>query len=417
MIIGVVGPPDSLKRIMEFQSEVPQNVLLKAYEALTLKDAVDVAETYNSEMDGILFSGPSVHGSVISKLNVHKPNSFIPHSGFGLLSLFYNQIDSKYTSFSIDVIASDAPNIMPIKLDDYHFDILSYEIYHSENDYIIFHEENLKNGSDAIVTTFASIYTYFTQKNIPVYRLHTTDFDIRYTLKALIHEIEKVELSLQNIAVQKIKVSLPDSFNKYQNFQRKLDLEIELNAYTKNCDGTLIFLEDVYTIYSTKKHLNSPLIHSDFFELMAVSDNKIYSGIAYGSSVYQAELNAETALNAALSEDYGNLYILDDNLQLRGPFTESPFSLVEPILDKEIIEDASHKIGLSEDYIYKIYRTLTLKDIQSVTAKEFAHYLNISHRSANRILRMFINAGYGKIIDSIHEGKSGRPINVIKITL
>src|SRR5699024_4413601 len=306
---------------------------------------------------------------------------------------------------------------MPIKLDDYHFDILSYEIYHSENDYIIFHEENLKNGSDAIVTTFASIYTYFTQKNIPVYRLHTTDFDIRYTLKALIHEIEKVELSLQNIAVQKIKVSLPDSFNKYQNFQRKLDLEIELNAYTKNCDGTLIFLEDVYTIYSTKKHLNSPLIHSDFFELMAVSDNKIYSGIAYGSSVYQAELNAETALNAALSEDYGNLYILDDNLQLRGPFTESPFSLVEPILDKEIIEDASHKIGLSEDYIYKIYRTLTLKDIQSVTAKEFAHYLNISHRSANRILRMFINAGYGKIIDSIHEGKSGRPINVIKITL
>lgn len=417
MIIGVVGPSDSLERIMKFQSEMPQNVVLKAYEALTLKDAVDVAEKYNSEMDGILFSGPSVHGSVISKLNVHNPNSFIPHSGFGLLSLFYTQIDSKYTSFSIDVVASDAPKEMPIELDDYHFDILPYEIYHSENDYIAFHEENFKNGSDAIVTTFASIYTYFNQKNIPVYRLHTTDFDIRYTLGSLIHEIEKVELSMQSIAVQKIKVSLPDSFSKYENFQRKLDLESQLNAYTKNCDGTLILHEDVYTIYSTKKHLNNPLIHSDFFELAAASDNKIYSGISYGCSVYRAEINTETALNAALLEDFGNLYILDASLQLRGPFTESPFSLVEPILDSEIIEDASHKIGLSEDYIYKIYRTLTLKDVQSVTAKEFAHYLNISHRSANRILRMFINAGYAEIIDSIHEGKSGRPVNVIKITL
>lgn len=144
MIIGVVGPTDSLKRIMKFQNELSQNVLLEAFEEHTLKDAVDVTEKYNSEMDGILFSDPSVHGSVISKLNVHKPNSFIPHSGIGLLALLYNQIDSQYRSFSIDVVASDTLNEMPIELDKYHFDILPYVIYYSEDDYIKFHEENFK---------------------------------------------------------------------------------------------------------------------------------------------------------------------------------------------------------------------------------------------------------------------------------
>ena len=55
MKIGVIGPSDSLKKIMNLKKDLEEDVLLQAYEAHTLQDAIDLAEKCQSETDGIFF--------------------------------------------------------------------------------------------------------------------------------------------------------------------------------------------------------------------------------------------------------------------------------------------------------------------------------------------------------------------------
>src|SRR5699024_8608289 len=159
------------------------------------------------------------------------------------------------------------------------------------------------------------------------------DFDIKYTLKLLMLEIEKKELADQQIAVQVITPEDFSTLDKYEYQQSKLNLEQQFHHYAKASNGTMIHQKEMYYLYSTKQFLNHPSTFTHFFNLMDELDFQLFSGIGFGKSVYQAEINAEKALASSRLEESGNLYILDDQYQLRGPFTHASFSLDEPVLD------------------------------------------------------------------------------------
>lgn len=418
MIIGIIGPKDSITKIYSEQSELPDHVELKTYEAHSLQDAINIADQCQSEVDGILFSGQSVRGAVVSKKNIYKPNLYVPHSAFSLLSLIFNQVESRFKNISLDVVSDKVLSEIPIEVDNYQFNTLSYEVYHTEQDYIDFHENNLQNGAQAVITTFASIYTYFSLKGTPVYRLYTTNFDINYSLRLLILEIEKKAFSDAQIGVQIIHLKQGIQEIKYEFDKKRLSFEQRLNDYVRQCSGTMVCQnKDQYYVYSTMKALNSEEILAEFFLIVEESPFTLYSGIGFGNSVFQAELNAQNALSSAENEAYANVYICDNQLQLKGPFTEASASINEPMIDKELLEKISGDIGLSTDYIKRIHRVIKTKNVNTFTAKEFAHYLNISERSANRVLKKLTDGGYGKIVDTVKANKSGRPFNVIKILL
>lgn len=83
--------------------------------------------------------------------------------------------------------------------------------------------------------------------------------------------------------------------------------------------------------------------------------------------------------------------------------------------DKNILL-ISEKTGLSCESISKIMSLNKTRQSNVYDSKEFADYLNISERSARRILNKIVSANYGRIYAKESSNGVGRPRHLIEIS-
>lgn len=422
MIIGVIGPEDSLNNIMQIQQEIDSSIELRYYGAFTVRDTLQVLDECQLHTDGILFTGRAVYDIAVSEGTLYKPHNYVVHDTSSVyLTLLKNyqnkEIPKRVSSDARNThIAQDVLTLTGIE----QYYVIKYKSHYTEDVYIDYHLKNWNAGLvDVIFTSFSRVYEYFMQKHIPVCRLYTTFSAIRNAIFHLSVQIKLAREQDAKIAVQIIKAcrtSAPAP-SYLDAAQSALKIQQAFMPYVQSIHGILIPLStEEWMIVSNKGNITKTSSKNTLFQLLSTLDIQICSGIGIGSTVMEAEHNAKEACILSQKRKENTCFILHENHMIEGPILHqnslkyNPREIDDKI--KKLVEDT----GLNASHIKKIQSIISIHGSDVFTSKDLADYMGISERSANRILKQLIQCGKAEITsrETISAG-SGRPRNMIKI--
>lgn len=266
------------------------------------------------------------------------------------------------------------------------------------------------------ITTIASVYMSLRDRNI----------ECRYlipTKQETIVAFERVLLASKGR--QNKESQIVYGIIQFESITKQVQSKVEqiLHYFTQQLDGHLIMLNPLqYSFITTRgqferetlgyKHL--PLL-SRFKEELQINCT---IGIGFGINAYDSGRHAKQALYQANENGPNLCYIVREDNSVIGPIDTTVFINYEQyplvITDLKLLERAE-KAGMSASYISKLMGRIMKHQKLVYTADELAQTLNITLRSANRILLKWLDAGLVDIIGEEKVAHRGRPRRIYYI--
>jgi len=414
MKIGIIGPRDSAENIAEKLFRVDNSIECKFYIREEVSRVGEVIDQCEDEVDGIILTGAGVNSTLEKIRPLNKPFAYIHRTTLSLVSALWKaKKDFKDLSrFSVDVVAREAFDeaVEELDLPVKNTRLMPFCPSCTEADYIKWHITLFEEGkTDFILTGFGDVYTRLKKEGYPVYRLFPTYSQVREAYREILHKTQISKLKSSQIAVQVIKITKKINKNYYEELNIQNKLQKEIISYVREVQGALYTSGgEEYVISGTMGSFKDSI--KSFMKLLSNVAVDISSGIGYGSTAYEADVNARNALLASVRD--GGLFVIDESGTLRRPV--GPEDLQGESRNRKV-EIISEVTKLSPIYISKIMTLLERKKELRVDSKELAGYLEISERSARRIINKLIENNYGSL-ETEDKVSKGRPKNIIKIT-
>lgn len=425
MKIAIVGSPDSVNKVYDCLSTEYKDTEFIKCSRVKIKDLLEITQNIQGEVDGIYLTGIAVYSFLNKNLKFQKPLVYTDRGQMGLVKALWQMQSNGYPiekmQIGLDVVKER--DIMEV-IDEFNINIQNF--YFQKYDSELTEEHFLKNYLDkykknkinCVLTAFGQIYYYFKEKKFPVYQIQATNFEIREEFKKLLHllQLNKVEnnlLCLQLIKIKPLPVTLPkkNTLNPIKEFKE------DIRQYAREMESTLEFTpKNEYLIISNRKvalnHENLNIINKILNEKYK-DTLQIGIGIGEGPTLKQSEKNARIGLKKSLREGKNNIYFFD-GIDMKGPlFSPKEISYKAAVGPTTVL--LSKKTGISSSYIEKIRGISKKLEKNNFTSLEIAHFLDISERSANRILRKLIDNGYGFEKNFEFSEGAGRPRRIIEI--
>jgi len=426
--IGVIGPPDSLSKILAVAKEYEDVAEFIALEYNKYEDVLEVVKKAQSKSDLLLFSGEGPYTVAAANNLIEKPAVFIPREGTGLYRAVL-EMNKKLNDFTI--LSSDAVTPQVIEETMRELEIPHEKCYHIEFDYkldmktIIAFHKNLwhEKKVNVCLTGFTIVYEALANEGIPVFRIYPTNPLIRESIYKLILLGNVKREKEGQIAIQIVRNRNLHEF-EFEDYEFMLNhnrLEKALIEYTRKCFGTIFPLgQGSFMIFTNRGAISNigEIIEAQFGD---VGEGMIIaSGIGYGYTVYEAEHNARQALHYALHKNDTCIYLKDSDGTISGPFMkESDLWLdyqSEQAFDEDVIHIAELS-GISATYVLKLRGLIKKINKQAVDAKITADYLGITERSARRILASLANVGLSQVQEEVSRSSTGRPRKIYYLNI
>jgi len=200
---------------------------------------------------------------------------------------------------------------------------------------------------------------------------------------------------------------------------KKSDVDKIIVEYVRGIQGSLFnFGRGEYIIFAHKGAIENNKNYEELLKLQKDTKDRGFClsvGIGIGATAYKAEANGYKALTRCLDSKAYDIFLIDENDVIKGPLgleNELNYSLVA---SDEYIIDVSEKTGLSCESIAKIMAISEIRKSKIYDTKDLADHLNISERSARRILNKITSTGLGRIYAKETSNGVGRPKNIIEI--
>lgn len=420
MKIAVIGPRDSLNNIMKIADEFEKDVQLIEYEGNTLKECIDATNNCKPEVDGILFSGRAIYDVVSRHCTLDICNSYIIHNETSILSILARENFKEHQFLSIDFldkkIALEVLQSSKIE----NFEIIGADSLMNESNYINFHLKNFKQHQNvAVFTCFPLVVKELEKQGIPVYRLYATVFSIRNEINNLVGCIHNKNFDDAKISVQIINLQINNQRStRTEALSKVLEFEQALIPYLQIIKGAIFnFSRNEYIIFSTKGLLTSDKAKNEFYNIITSTKFSVFSGIGIGATAAMAEINANKALDYSLKQTKPSFHILGENGILEGPILHKNILEHSPNTLCTDYSNISSKTGLSQQYLQKISNIIQIQKKDTFCANELAEYLEISNRSARRIIKQLFDGDCAIAIGKEYNLGSGRPQIIYKIKL
>lgn len=428
MKIGIVGPGDSIDRILNVVNSYYPYVETNIYKKDKVEEVIEIIDDCIEKSDGILFTGCAVLGEAEKYSKIDRPCEAILRNDSSIMKTFWDiRNDNKpIERISIDVVEENLVNEVAdefgIKIEDMY--VTPYQSDITEIEYKNRHIQLWKEGKvDIIISAIGAVYNELKDKGLPVYRLNLTTPLIKLSMENLINKIKTNQIKANQIAIQilKIKNLKQKVASQYDNLIKKNAVEKELINYVKEVQGSFFQLgTDKYIIFSTRRTLEDTAIINNFLKIVDNFNRQgitIYSGLGFGNTGWNAEYNATNALEMAEKASKAAFYIIDENNKIRGPINSPNETNYDLMVYDEKINEIAKRIGISTTYLSKMLSIMKKTNGKTFSSDTLGHYLGITERSARRILERFISAGYGEVITTTVNKGIGRPKKIVKIEL
>jgi hypothetical protein len=152
----------------------------------------------------------------------------------------------------------------------------------------------------------------------------------------------------------------------------------------------------------------------DINEFDQASKEAVTCGIGIGQTVYDAEINAGNALLHAKECGKGTWMVCFDDKRIAGPLGK-PEQLTYSYTSEEL-ESISQETSLSVITLNKLKSSLKKLSSDELNANELANYMQISPRSARRILTVLEEKGFAEVVAEEKPHTRGRPRKIYKIS-
>ena len=272
-----------------------------------------------------------------------------------------------------------------------------------------------------MITGFSDVYSELKKEGYPVYRLEPTIPLIKVAYKQLKSKYALNKAQYSQIAVEILSFS--DNKNDieyyYSNMIKKSDMDKFIINYVRSIQGSLFpFGRNEYIVFANKGAIYDKENYNKLLELSKDIKNigfYLNIGLGIGTTSYQAETNARKALIKSIDSKSSHIYMVDENDTMIGPLGEEKelnYSL--KVSDEKLIQ-ISEATGLSCESIVKIMALNETRKSNIYDSKELADLLDLSERSARRILQKIISCDLGRVIAKETSHGKGRPKNLTEI--
>ena len=362
MKIAIIGAPDSVEKIYGILSSEYTSIKFIKYPKIKVKELLEITQNIENEVDGIYLTGIAVYSFLSKNLELTKPIVFTKRGQIGMLKSFWqlknDNIKLENLKIGIDVV--EEKDILEV-LEEFEINIKNF--YLQKYDFSIPEEEYLQNfltkfknkEINCIFTSFGHIYYYLKEKNIPVYRIQATKFEIKEEFKNLLNTIKYKKIEKSLVCVQIIKLAKYSKQNRVQGnlLQNKIEFEKDLLDYSKEMEGNIqITSDNEYLILSNKGLVYNNENLKTINHIVSKKYKKTFLigiGIGEGDTIHQSEKNARNALKLSISEGKNNIFFYD-GFEIKGPLmNEKEINYINSVY-KNII-NLSKKIFISSLYI------------------------------------------------------------------
>lgn len=426
MKIGVIGPDSSCQAVKKSLHEIDSSLKVICYAKEQVNTCDQAVEQCEKECDAILFTGCAIESFVEEVCELKKPHTSVERSIISVAGAFLEmqQQNMVLDAFSIDIVENQ---VIEDLLDAFH--ILARNIYSSsfrpgaeEKDYVEWHIRLQEEGKVSVaLTSLVWVYKMLKEKGYPAIYLGPTRAMVRHALERLQNECALNEAAYAQVAVEVLQLTDYERSegNYYTSMLDKAEIEKEIIRYTKGIQGALFsFGRREYIIFSTAGVIKSKAHQHKLIRLqkkVLESNLHLNIGIGMGVTANKAEMNARHALKYTVKHGNQDIYWIDDSQTMQGPLgKEIQFGYQMISSDPELLE-AAEKTGLSMASILKIIAIAEARQSFVFDAHQLAECLEVTVRSARRIMNRIMEAGYGEVYAKETAISGGRPKTLVKL--
>ncbi|MYL34537.1 hypothetical protein GLW05_13145 [Pontibacillus yanchengensis] len=429
--IGVIGPKDSVKRIMYVADEF-EEISFFPYTYEQLSDVTDILTNHRYEVDQWLFSGVLNYTYAKEQdLITDEEGTFPPLHGssfFGILLEAQLTTDKVFKSVSIDTIKNEEIDKI---LSYYQLSSLTYYNHPFEGggkteQLVEFHRHLYEQGkTEVVITSIKDVYYRLKDMHIPVFRVTPSYLSIKLVIQYLEERAQSNRYRNAQVAVIGCRMDFnPDELEElYYSFKTKhqeLDLKRYLLTLAEKTNGSLMQLGDgLFFIFTTRGELSEES-ESDLYALMeeVKLQASIHAKVAigFGETVSQAEQNVRLGFRHTKHYEKPTILIVDEDQTITLKHQE------ENEISYQTMETGSawlEKIkgaALSPGVVSKIISYSNQYGRQEFTSQDLSRWLQSTERNGRRILTEMERVGLVQQCGEAQSGERGRPRKVYTFT-
>lgn len=279
-------------------------------------------------------------------------------------------------------------------------------------DILRYHIDLYEQGKiDCVTTRLATISKVLRSKGIKHYYIQPSVYTIadaleRVTNKALAKAVSG-GLSVLGI----VKYENGDYYNLYRLLSEFASTNCPHMVVNRNADSCHLI---------TQKRWFDELTHNCTQATLTpwLAERGVSASIGWGvgTGLGAASDHAAIALEQSLAQGEGYCYVTSEDGMVTGPIgTSHSFSYSREITPA--LQLISERSGLSVLYIQKLKGMWEQIPQHYLSCEDIGRYLNISRRSANRVLNQLEQSGYAAVILVNKQGGRGRPTKMYTLNL
>ncbi|MEH7334621.1 MarR family transcriptional regulator [Neobacillus drentensis] len=432
-VIGVLGSNLFIEAISEYYPLFPE-VSFVDYTYESPWEIDHLIDQAGKEVDTLLFSGAIAFYFGQRKINENKlMATYVPFHEFvvslSLFSIYYHEkiplekisIDLPKQDFIENVIKEIQISSGPNFIKDYPW-IFNFEEEKSSFDFsqfVKFHADLYKEKKTQFaLTSIHAVYEELLKLEIPSIYMVQPKQALKEALEKAITLTRLKKTKDSQIAVISIKVNnypthQDEQVSRLQILQHLHQMARQLNARVSH-DHFQPFL--IYTNRGSLEAVQKERLQN-ILELEGKIKSSIQIGIGYGYTMNDAENHANQALyfTEKHSSEKTTVYLLDEDKKLIGPLFENEKRYTLKNEDQEI-QMLAEQLKMTAKNLQRFFDFLRINQFRSFSAQELADYFAVSRRSAERIIKRFLEQKYLHITGEEQPYDQGRPRALYNIT-
>ncbi|UOQ43265.1 hypothetical protein MUN89_15200 [Halobacillus salinarum] len=424
--IGVIGPEDSVKRIM-YVAEEFKDIQFIPYVYEDLEEIRSILLDHRTEVDQWFFSGVLNYSFAIDNQLVTKEEASFPplhgSSFFGVLLEAQLVSEKVFTKVSIDTVSTEEfEKVLSFnRLNKLVYYNHPFEDFRDPDKLAESHKRLFEQDkTEVVITSIKSVYYNLKEYGVPVYRVTPSYLSIRMVIQYLEERAQSKRYRNSQVAiigcrVQFDLVKLDELYYSFKMKYQELDLRRALLQISEKSRGSLMQLGDgLFFIFTTRGELSEEA-YLDLFSL--IEEVKLQANvdaiisIGFGETVSQAEQNVQLGFqNRPNKQDTTIIQVDEDqSITLHDESSQISYQTVETgDAWKEKIKHAA----ISPGVVSKILAYAKQYHRLEFTSQDLSRWLNSTERNGRRILTEMEKSGLVEQCGEAQSGERGRPRKV-----
>lgn len=408
--IAIIGEVNSLKKIKKTVSDFP-NIKASFINYLYFNNRRQDINTFLHGIEMVLFAEYRLFKEFKDRIKYKIPIHYIsPSQSEVYKKLYFLNKDEKDRFFSLDKI-SLKQDLMELKD---HKNIIISKANLSLDEKVEFHIKNHNINKALVLTFFSDVALKLKELSIPNYLINPSKNDIIVGLERALLSAESRKNKESQVLMGIFSVI---NNNKIMCDKSQIEVERVFNEYAKELDAHISKISNnEFLMISTRgifEKISKGYKYLPIFNnLKDIKNIVIQVGFGFGHIAAEAGDHAKIALNQATEFGPNSAFIVREDKLVFGPIKDTDYNPYQKyelsIKDPEIIKKAE-KANMSASYLVKLMSKASQYQKKDYTSHDLAQTLELTERSANRILLKWSDAKLISIIGEEKVAKQGRP--------